>query len=221
MARLAAGLALTGLFVLGAGMPGARPAVALAPEYALCENSVAAAEETFDIPGQLLMAIALVESGRWNAEQERVVAWPWTVYAEGQGRYFASAAEAIATVQRLQAKGVGNIDVGCMQINLHHHPHAFANLEDAFTPARNVHYAASFLTELFDAKRSWAAAAAFYHSATPQYAKPYRKKVINFWNAERRRVAELKRAEREEELRRRRQEQERLRAERDAKPSIS
>ena len=35
-------------------------------------------------------------------------------------------------------RGVRQVDVGCMQINLQSHPHAFASLEDAFDPGSNA-----------------------------------------------------------------------------------
>ena len=52
-----------------------------------------------------------------------------------------SKADAIAFVKRLRKRGVSNIDVGCVQINLHYHADAFANLQDAFDPRRNAGYA--------------------------------------------------------------------------------
>ncbi|MDZ7712446.1 MAG: hypothetical protein U5L06_04740 [Rhodovibrio sp.] len=68
--------------------------------------------------------------------------------AEGRGRYLPSKAAAIAEVRDLQARGVSNIDVGCMQVNLHWHGDAFESLEQAFDPAYNVAYAAAFLLDL-------------------------------------------------------------------------
>lgn len=185
------------------------PARAAAPndDASLCAWQIAQAEEAHDIPSQLLMAVALVESGRWDADAERIVAWPWTVYALGEGRYFETAEQAAAEVARLRAQGGRNIDVGCMQVNLAYHPDAFASLKDSFDPVRNVAYAARFLASLYETKRSWARAVAFYHSSTPQFAKPYRLKVIRMWNDERRRVAEERRLRRVEELRERKAQQ--------------
>ncbi len=85
-----------------------------------------------------------------------------------------------------------------MQVNLHHHPNAFASLEEAFEPRSNVAYAAAFLKELRQASRSWSRAVALYHSATREFGYGYRKRVYRVW-------AELRRAEarkkREEVLR--------------------
>ena len=192
------------------------PARAAMEDSTLCRGAIADAEARHDIPSQLLMAVALVETGRWDEASQRVVPWPWTVYAQGKGYYFSNAAQAAAEVERLQALGVRNIDVGCMQINLHYHPDAFTNLDAAFDPASNVAYAAGFLTNLYAAKRSWAGAVALYHSTTPKYAKPYRKKVIQAWNDERRWAAEEKRQRRIETLKAEREERAREAAARDS-----
>ncbi len=68
--------------------------------------------------------------------------------AEGQGTFYDTKPQAIAAVRALQAGGVHSIDVGCMQVNLKHHPTAFGSLEQAFDPSANADYAAQFLVEL-------------------------------------------------------------------------
>jgi hypothetical protein len=80
-----------------------------------------------------------------------------------------------------QADGIDSIDVGCMQINLKHHPGAFASLEDAFDPATNVAYAADFLFGLRAELRSWLGAARRYHSATPERGEAYGERVMANW----------------------------------------
>ena len=60
--------------------------------------------------------------------------------------------QAIAAVKALQARGVRSIDVGCMQINLSYHPHAFRDLDQAFDPHANAAYAERFLTQLYRRK---------------------------------------------------------------------
>jgi len=151
------------------------------PEAA-CATEALAAERSYGIPAQLLHAISIVESGRHDSERRATIAWPWTVMAEGHGRYLPSKAEAIAEVRRLQAKGVQNIDVGCMQVNLRYHPDAFASLDDAFDPASNVAYAARFLKGLFGATGHWPTAASYYHSQTPSLAAVYRERLMKVWN---------------------------------------
>ena len=146
-----------------------------------CEALIAAAEAQLKVPTQLLHAIAIVESGRWNSDRKRSEPWPWTLYAQGKGKRFASKADAIAEVERLQSKGIRNIDVGCMQVNLHYHGHAFNSLEEALDPLMNVAYAALYLRKLFDTTRSWTVAMARYHWNTPKHARKYRKRVLAAW----------------------------------------
>jgi soluble lytic murein transglycosylase-like protein len=84
-------------------------------------------------------------------------------------------------VRRLRAKGVENIDVGCMQVNLYYHGDAFETLKQAFDPAANVAYAAEFLLDLREERGSWTRAIGDYHSQTPRYSGPYRLKVFRAW----------------------------------------
>ncbi|HEY6431079.1 MAG TPA: lytic transglycosylase domain-containing protein [Acetobacteraceae bacterium] len=146
----------------------------------LCPQAIAGAEQAHAIPPRLLAAIGRVESGRADSSGV-VVPWPWTINAEGQGRFFDSKAEAVAAVRALQAQGVQSIDVGCMQVNLMHHPDAFASLDQAFDPVANADYAAGFLRRLYVQTSNWADAAAQYHSATPGLADDYRRKVMMAW----------------------------------------
>lgn len=92
-----------------------------------------------------------------------------------------SAAAAVAFVVDARARQARSIDVGCMQISLLHHPHAFNSLEEAFDPAVNTAYAARFLSSLRDTTGSWGAAVAAYHSADPARGGPYRDRVFATW----------------------------------------
>jgi len=148
-----------------------------------CRAAIRAAERTAGIPSQLMAAIGRVESGRREPDG-LVNPWPWSINAQGEGHVFETKAEAIAAVRTLQARGVRSIDVGCMQVNLMHHPQAFASLEQAFDPAANAAYAARFLVELHGQTGDWPAAAALFHSATPELGAEYRRKVMAAWPEE-------------------------------------
>lgn len=159
----------------------------------LCRPAIRAAERAHAIPVALLSALGRVESGRRDPDSGAFGPWPWTINAEGRGQFFPTKAEAIAEVRRLQARGVRSIDVGCMQVNLHHHAQAFASLEDAFDPSRNADYAARFLVELQQRSNNWLQAAAHYHSHTPEFAEAYRRRVIAAWPEESRLAAQAHR----------------------------
>ncbi len=170
----------------------------------ICRAAITRAEKRFAIPRQLLSAISVAESGRWDEARQATIAWPWTVYAEGRGRYLPSKAAAIAEVRALRARGVRNIDVGCMQINLGYHSTAFASQDEAFNPDANATYAARFLKRLYKESRSWSMAIAYFHSRTDALNRPYRVKVLRLWDTERRRVAQERRRQLNAELQRRR-----------------
>ena len=165
----------------------------LDPQAELCARPIAAEEHARRIPGQLLAAVAVAESGRWRGPDRAVFAWPWAVTSGSRNWFFPDKDAAIAFVKRLQKRGIRNIDVGCMQVNLAYHSHAFASLDEAFDPAANVAYAAGMLDRLFHARRSWALAVGLYHSSTPALQNRYRRKVMALWNEERRRAAEIHR----------------------------
>jgi hypothetical protein len=153
-----------------------------------CRSAIAQAEREAGIPAGLLQAIGRVESGRRDPATGEVAPWPWAINAEGQGQFLPSREAALAAVRQLQAQGVRSIDVGCMQVNLRHHPRAFASLEEAFDPLANARYAARFLTELQAAGRDWMTAAAHYHSQTPHLAEAYRARVAAAWPLEQARL---------------------------------
>lgn len=180
----------------------------------LCRTAIVFEERSRRIPSQLLSAISLAESGRWNKQHKELRPWPWTVYAEGRGRYFKTKERAIREVRALKKKGVRNIDVGCMQVNLYYHPKAFDSLETAFDPASNVAYAGDLLTRLHKKTRSWSEAMGRYHSSTRSRKRNYAIKIMDLWHKERRRVFSERRAaaqKRYEELRQARLQRERQR----------
>ncbi len=146
-----------------------------------CTAAARAAEQAHGLPPGLLLAIGRVESGRMLPGEMRPVPWPWAINAEGRGAMLDTPAQAIAEVEALQARGVRSVDVGCFQVNLLHHPAAFANLDQAFTPAANADYAATFLTELRERAGDWPTAVGWYHSTTPELAEPYRQMVWATW----------------------------------------
>jgi hypothetical protein len=156
----------------------ARPAPPVLPEpWGLCSAAIAAAEREAGMPAGLLRAVAKVETGR-RAPDGSVQPWPWSYNAAGDGRYTASNAEALQEVRALQARGVRSIDIGCMQINLLHHPDAFPNLEAGFDPTTNVAYAVRYLRSLQARTGDWQQAVALYHSATPERGLIYQQRVM-------------------------------------------
>jgi len=52
----------------------------------VCRETIAHAERLQGIPTHLMQAVAVAESGRYDADRKAVLAWPWTINAEGQAR---------------------------------------------------------------------------------------------------------------------------------------
>ena len=155
----------------------------------LCHQTAARMELEYKLPPQLLSAIALAESGRWDRERGTTYAWPWTVVAQGRSYYLSSRQRAIELIYKLRARGVRSIDVGCMQVNLRYHGAAFPTVEEAIDPATNIAYAAVFLRSLHGRTHSWSESVGLYHSATAARGDPYRAKVFRIWVDERKRAA--------------------------------
>jgi len=164
---------------IGAG-EGQNTQIPVIADDQVCLQKIRSEERAHRIPSGLLAAIGFTESGRTVASGRRAV-WPWTVNVEGEGHFFDSKADAVKFVADKLTDGVESIDVGCMQINLKHHPDAFASLDDAFDPSTNVAYGADFLKSLHDQTNGWLAAARRYHSATPEKGEPYGELVLANW----------------------------------------
>jgi Transglycosylase SLT domain len=154
---------------------------AASPAANNCIPGLMAAERDFALPAKLLHTIAIVESGRPDPGNGRVTPWPWTINVGGTSRYFDTKEAAIEAVRDLQAAGVRSIDVGCVQINLMHHPDAFASLDEAFDPHSNTRYGARFLSALYREIGNWPQAAAAYHSRTHDEGASYETRVMAIW----------------------------------------
>ncbi len=157
-------------------------------DWQACRTAAQKVERANDMPEALLQAMSLVETGRRGPDGKHT-AWPWTINSHGKGYRFATKQDAIWAVRRLRADGARSIDIGCMQVNLRYHPRAFTSLEEAFDPAANMAYAASFLTRLKDRHGSWRDASARYHSYNPKLREKYASRVDKTLARERKMIA--------------------------------
>ena len=132
-----------------------------------CQDHIPAMEAAYAAPPGLIAAVAAVESGLDHLG----------INADGVAFHPASVDDAERLVRRLQSDGARYIDVGCMQIDLHHHPKAFASLRDAFDPRLNVAYGAKVLLDNRHLHGSWAAAVAYYHSGDPGRQADYLSRI--------------------------------------------
>ncbi len=143
-------------------------------------KSIQKIEKNESIPMNLLWSIACVESGKSDRHLP-IQPWPWTINVNKKGYFFKNKHDCLKAIKRFIKQGHKSIDVGCMQINLKHHPHAFASLEDAFDIHKNITYGAKFLKSLFKKYKNWTTAIAHYHSSHARHHHFYQKKVLNLW----------------------------------------
>ena len=210
---------LLAAFALTFGLAGTASATPNAlKNHDICAYAIDRAESGTSLPRELMTAISRVESGRWDPGRKELSAWPWTVTKGADGQYFPTKAKALAHIRKLQARGITNIDVGCMQINLRYHPDAFENLNAALDPVTNARYAASLLGRLFSEHRSWGEAVKRYHSSNPKFNRPQPEPVLRDADDPRRQAAE---AHRKAVIARHRAERARILAKRDAQFAAS
>lgn len=160
----------------------AAAAVAVAAPSQSCVRAAMQAETRWHLPEGMLQAIGLVETGRIDQATGQRGPWPWSANAGGTGYVLASQQEAAAVVLYLRARGVASVDVGCFQVNLRDHPHAFGSIQEGFDPDANADYAARFLRELYARYGDWPAAVGAYHSGDGERARVYRAKVMQAWH---------------------------------------
>ena len=170
------------LWGLAACTPAAQAQVLQGQEVkASCLPELSAAEARYNVPAGLLLSMALVESGRRDPVTGLVAPWPWTIQVEGHGHFYESPADASREAMAFLQAGNGYVDVGCLQIDLFHHPDAFHTLEQAFDPVTNIDYAAKYLAGLAHSRGSWLEAVAAYNAGDPSDGIAYLTKVLYLW----------------------------------------
>ena len=132
--------------------------VAHAADQSVCEREMTRAAARFDVPLGVLYAVGMTETGRKGSLQ------PYAMNIEGRSHFAESAGDAMREFAAARSRGAKLIDLGCMQINHHYHREKFDSLEAMLDPAKNVDYAARFLSELREREGNWTMAVARYHA---------------------------------------------------------
>lgn len=144
----------------------------------ICLKAIKFYEEKYDIPNNLLYAITIVESGKWDKINKIYKPWPWTLNVNGKPYFFANKYEAEMFMQKQLNAGVLNIDGGCGQVNWQYHGQHFKkNPKYILNPVYNIAYSAYFLNKHYVEHGNWDIAIAYYHSKTSKLGKEYLKKV--------------------------------------------
>lgn len=119
------------------------------------------------IPSDLLLAIAITESGRRGAP------WPWTLDIDGQPEYFRDRQATVQAAEDAVRAGHTRVDIGPMQIDWRYHGAMVPSLASLTHPFMNIAAAGRILTRLHTRTGHWWTAVADYHSATPSLGRPY------------------------------------------------
>lgn len=136
-----------------------------------CLDAIHRASVTSGVPRDILLAVAITESGRQG--KNGAEPWPWSLNQAGDSKWFEDRDQALKWLNSFIAQGLTNIDIGCFQLNWRWHGGAFASTDAMIDPQKNADYAAGFLADLKQQTGSWEKAVAGYHSFTPDLAERY------------------------------------------------
>jgi soluble lytic murein transglycosylase-like protein len=125
-------------------------------------------EDEYNIPKNLLAAVAMVESGQK----------PYAVHSHGRARYFKSHADAVKYVSAQAQKG-GNLYLGAMQLCFKSHKTKLKSIERALNPYHNIRFAAELLTSLYKKHGTWFDAVKYYNASSRRVS--YTKRVMAIW----------------------------------------
>lgn len=134
-----------------------------------CQEIISKIEAEYQIPTNLLAAVATVESNQK----------PFAVYASGRSKFFSSHDEAVKFVTAQSKKGLRHLYVGPMQICLKSHGKNFESIEHALTPYNNIRFAAQLLMSLYKKYGTWDKAVMHYNASSRRVS--YTKRVMAIW----------------------------------------
>ncbi len=146
-------------------------------DFARCLRAIDFYEQKYNIPRNLLYALTIVESGKWQEEHGVSLPYPWVLNVEGEPHFFENKQQAAVFLRKAINQGKKSIDVGCGQVNIHYHGHHFEKPENLLNPVYNIAYAAYFVARNFAESGSWSTAISQYHSRTPELGRIYWQRI--------------------------------------------
>jgi hypothetical protein len=141
--------------------------------------------EAYDMPADILYAVAMTESAKSHGEIHRP--WPWALNINGVGVYCATQQEA-TLILKAAIREHRSVDIGLMQISWRWHQHRFSHSAEALIPLHNLRAGAAILREQYERDEDWWQAVGRYHSpgndmASQAKARTYRQRVEQHWQA--------------------------------------
>jgi hypothetical protein len=125
------------------------------------------------IPGAILYAVALAESGM-VLKSGKFRAWPWTLNVAGKPKRYKTRKEAWKAIRYFMKQGIRSIDIGLLQVNWHWNGNKLGNTWTALDPVFNAKTGAKILQQAFAIKRNWPEAIGHYHSPGKKPGQKYR-----------------------------------------------
>ena len=136
----------------------------------------------YGVPGSILYAVALAESGTVVGPRRSIRPWPWTLNVSGQGRFLPSRHAASAALHAELAAGRESVDIGLMQINWRYHKDRLASPMRALDPYHNLRVAAEILRDCYQRRGDWWEAVGCYHApSNTRRAARYQQRVRRHW----------------------------------------
>ncbi|WP_207476244.1 transglycosylase SLT domain-containing protein [Arenibaculum pallidiluteum] len=136
-----------------------------------CTEHALEAERQFELPSGLLLAVSLVETGMSGKPR------PFAINHDGRS----VSPESIDEARRHLRDGSGRLKsslfVGCMQLSVTYHAHAFKPADRILDPRENVFYAARYLKRLRSEMGSWTKAIGRYQGGTRAQRVAYTCKI--------------------------------------------
>ncbi|GIL40293.1 transglycosylase SLT domain-containing protein [Roseiterribacter gracilis] len=142
-----------------------------------CEAHIERASRHYGIPAGILLGIAMVESNF------RLRPHPWTIaFLDGSPSIYAPSLDAARPyLRRADGKPRTDISIGCMQLNMAWHLKRVRTPEWGIDPEVNVWYAAAYLRELYDRRKSWTRAVIDYNGDTDPAARIRYACAVDSW----------------------------------------
>lgn len=136
--------------------------------------------EYVGVPGDILYAMALTESGRKVGD--KVIPWPWTLNVAGEPRRYDDREAMFEDLMRVLGEGTLSVDVGPLQVNWFWQFERVTSPWRLTDPAVSVKLAAEILKSLHARSGDWWTAVGQYYrpSEAPHHqaaAERYRDRV--------------------------------------------
>ena len=145
-------------------------------ESQLISSAMKVVSTLYKVPGGLLRAISLTESGMSGRP------WPWTLNVYGRAYRDTNERQTVAAVRQFIARGITLVDIGPMQVDWQYHGWRFGSVRAAANPLRNVAVAARILRDAYAKTGSWVAAVGQYHGGDTTRQQLYIHQVMTRWH---------------------------------------